>query len=97
MSNFGIFDDAALQIWSCHVTQEANLKKVLLFPNFEFNIGKSCKFLVEKLSTSEVISLKARGGVETPPPPVLLGLTSVMDPAVAPLILLLSFAAVFFF
>ena len=33
----------ALQIWLCHVTQEANFKKILLFPNSVFNIGKSCK------------------------------------------------------
>ena len=29
----------ALQIWPCHVTQEANLEKNLLFPNSAFNIG----------------------------------------------------------
>ena len=28
-----------LQIWPCHVTQEANFEKYLLFPNFAFNIG----------------------------------------------------------
>ena len=33
----------ALQIWLCHVTQEANFEKILLFPNSAFNIGKSCK------------------------------------------------------
>ena len=29
----------ALQIWPSHVTQEANFEKILLFPNFVFNIG----------------------------------------------------------
>ena len=29
----------ALQIWLCHVTQEANFEKKLLFPNSAFNIG----------------------------------------------------------
>ena len=28
-----------LQIWPCHVTQEANFQKKLLFPNSAFNIG----------------------------------------------------------
>ena len=36
--------------------------------------GKVTKFLVEKLSTSEVISQKPYGGWKTPPPPVLSGL-----------------------
>ena len=66
MSNFGIFTMPALQIWPYHVTQEANFEKVLFFPNSAFNIGKSYKFPVEKLSTSEVISQKYRGG-KTPP------------------------------
>ena len=33
----------ALQIWPCHVTQEANFEIILVFPNSAFNIGKSCK------------------------------------------------------
>ena len=67
----------AHQIWSCHVTQEANFEKFLFFPNSAFNIRKSYKFLVEMLSTSEVISQKPHWGVENnPPPPVLLALTN---------------------
>ena len=63
MSNFGIFFTMpALQIWPCHVTQEANFEKILPFPNSAFNIGKASKFVVEKLSTSEVISQKPHGG-----------------------------------
>ena len=59
----------ALQIWPCQVTQEANFQKIIFFPNSAFNIGKSCKILVEKLSTSEVISHKPHGGWKTPLPP----------------------------
>ena len=72
------FTMPAPQIWPCHVTQEANFEKNLFFPNSAFNIRKSYKFLVEKPSTSDVISQKpyggggGGGGVETPP--VLLGL-----------------------
>ena len=29
----------SLQIWPCHVTQEANFEKNLLSPNSAFNIG----------------------------------------------------------
>ena len=66
----------ALQIWPCHVTQEANFEKILFFPNSAFNIGKSCKISGKKLSTSEVISQKPHGGGsgKHPPPPVFLGL-----------------------
>ena len=30
-------------IWSCHMTQEANLEKILFWPNSTFNVGKSHK------------------------------------------------------
>ena len=67
----------APQIWPCHVTQEANFKKILFFANSAFNIRKVTKVLVEKLSTSEVISQKPYGAWKTPPP-VLLGLNPKM-------------------
>ena len=35
----------AHQIWSCHVTQEANFDNFLIFPSSTFNIGKSHKIL----------------------------------------------------
>ena len=38
--------------------------------------GKVTKFLVEKLSTSEVVSQKPHEGVENTPPPVPLGLNN---------------------
>ena len=34
------FTMPALQIWSCHVSQEENFKKNLIFPNSAFNIEK---------------------------------------------------------
>ena len=63
MSNFGIFRMPALQIWPCHVTQEEDFEKFYFFLILHFILGKVAKFLVEKLSTSEVISHKPhRGG-----------------------------------
>ena len=67
----------ALQIWPCHVTQEENFQTILLFPNFAFNIGKSCKISSRKLSTSEIISQKPHGGWKKAP--VLLGLRQFMQ------------------
>ena len=62
------------QIWSCHVTHEANFEIFLFCPNSTFNIRKFTTFLLEKLSISEVISpenLTGRGGgVGTPPVPL---------------------------
>ena len=57
----------AHQIWSYHVTQEANFETFLCCPNSTFNIKKGTKFPVEKLSTSEVISQKPHRGVENIP------------------------------
>ena len=37
------FTMPAHQIWSCHVTQEANFEIFLFCPNSAFNIGKSHK------------------------------------------------------
>ena len=59
----------ALQIWPCHVTQEANFEKFYSFLILHLILDKSAKFLVEKLSTSEVISQKPHGQWKTPPPP----------------------------
>ena len=50
------FTTPALQIWPCHVTQKANFEKNYLFLILHLISGKVTKFLVEKLSTSEVIS-----------------------------------------
>ena len=68
LSNFGFYTMPAHQIWSCHVTQDANFEHILFFSNSTLNIRKSKKFLVEKLSTSEVISQKPHGSFHPPPP-----------------------------
>ena len=56
-----------LQIWPA-MSRDPRRKflKNFIFPNFAFNIGKSCKFLVEKLSTPDVISQKPHGVENTP-------------------------------
>ena len=59
------FTMPAHQTWSCHVTQEANFENFLFCPNSTFNIRKIHKFLVEKLSNSEVIRQKPQGGWKT--------------------------------
>ena len=66
------FKMPAHQIWSCHVTQEANFENFLFCLNSTFNIRKVTKFLVEKLSTSEVIRQKPHGGGGKHPPPQCL-------------------------
>ena len=60
---------SANQIWSCHVTQDANFENFVFFPNSTFNIRKVTKFPVKKLSSSEVISKNLTGGGKHPPPP----------------------------
>ena len=63
-----LFTMSAPQIWPCHVTQEANFEKKLFFLIPHLILGKVTKFLVEKLSTSEVFSQKPHGGgVENTP------------------------------
>ena len=61
------FTMPAHQIWSCHVTQEANFEKFLFCPNSAFNIREIHKISSKKLSTSEVISQKPHGGFHPPP------------------------------
>ena len=64
------FTMPALQIWPCHVTQEANFEKNYFFLILHLILGNVTKFLVENLFTSEVISQKPhRGGKHPPPPP----------------------------
>ena len=54
------------QIWSCHVTQEANFKIFLFFPNFTFNIKKS-----HKISSGKALYFRS---CQQNPPPMPLGL-----------------------
>ena len=65
--NFGIFTMPTPQIWPCHVNQEANSGKSILFLILHLIFGKVTKFLVEKLSTSEVISQKTSPVVANTP------------------------------
>ena len=60
------FKMPALQIWPCHVTQEANSEKNLFFLILHLILGKAAKFLLEKLFTSEVISQNLTGGGDAP-------------------------------
>ena len=58
------------QIWLCHVTQDANFENFYFVLILDLILGKVIKYLVENLSTSEVISQKPHRGVEnTLPPP----------------------------
>ena len=54
------------QIWSCHMTEDANFENVFFFVLI-LQLGKVTKLLAEKLSTSEVISQKPHGGGKHPP------------------------------
>ena len=72
----------AHQIWSCHVTQEANFEKFLFFPTSAFNIRKSYKIYRRRALYFRSYQLKTsrRGGKHLPPPiPVLLVLKLMSD------------------
>ena len=57
------FTMPAPHIWPCHVTQEANFEKFLLFPNSAFNIRKSYKISGNKaLSFRSYQPKTSRGG-----------------------------------
>ena len=62
MSNFGIFYDARSPNMSMSRDPGSKFRKKLFFSNSAFNIRKVTKFLVEKLSTSEVIIQKPHEG-----------------------------------
>ena len=65
------FTMAAFQIWPCHVIQEANFEKMLLFPNSAFNIGERCKISSRKALYFRSYQAKtSRGGGKHPPPSV---------------------------
>ena len=67
------FTMPALQIWPCHVTQEANFETILLFPNSAFNIRKRLKISSRKALYFRSYQPKTSWGVETLPPPVFFG------------------------
>ena len=67
-----------LQIWPCHMTQEANFETILSFPNSAFNIRKSYKISNGKALYFRNYQPKTSPGGGKHPPPVLLGLRSFM-------------------
>ena len=84
MSIFGIFFMMpALQIWPCHVTQEANFEKIYFFPNSAFKIRKSYKISNGKAPYFRSYQPKTSRGMENTPP-VLLGLKDKIDLSVIP-------------
>ena len=77
---FCIFSMPAHQIWSCHVTQEANFEKFLFFLNSGFNIRKSYKISGrEALYFRSYQPKTSLGGGVKKPPPVLLGLSVIQE------------------
>ena len=61
----------AHQIWSCHVTQDANFENFLFCPNFTFNIRKSHKISSGKAPYVRSYQQKPHwGGVGKHPPQV---------------------------
>ena len=61
----------ALQIWPCHVTQEANFEKKLLFLNSAFNIRKRYTISSRKpLYFRSYQPKTSQGSGKHPPPPV---------------------------
>ena len=56
-----LFTMPAHQIWSCHVIEDANFENFYFVLILHLILGEVTKFLVEKLSTSEVISKKPHG------------------------------------
>ena len=69
---FWLFMMPAHQIWSCHVTQDANFQNFLFCLNSTFNIRKNHKISIGKVLYS-------------PPPPVPLGLRNLQKQIVAAL------------
>ena len=61
------FTMPTLQIWPCHVTQEANFETKLSFPNSAFNIRKRYKICSRKALYIRSYEPKTsrRGGVHT--------------------------------
>ena len=72
------FTMTAHQIWSCHVTQDANFEIFLFCPNSKLNIWKRQKISSGNALYFRSYQPKTSRVVENtlpPPPPVLLGLT----------------------
>ena len=69
MSNFGIFTmPRSLNMAMSRDPRSKFRKNFIFFLILHLILGKAAKFLVEKPSTSEVISQKPHGGGKHPPP-----------------------------
>ena len=85
------FTMPAPQIWSCHMTQEANFTKFYFFLILRLIVGKVTKFLVEKLSTSEGYQPKTSRGWKTPPSAFRVKLIFGAPPHILPVFILSLF------
>ena len=74
--NFWLFYDALSLNMAMSRDLRRKFQKILFFLILHLILRKVTTFLVEKLSTSEIISQKPHGGVENIPLPVLLGLNT---------------------
>ena len=91
MSNFGIFlDTRSPNMAMSRDSRSKFRKKFIVFLILHLISGKVTKLLVEKFSTSEVISQKAHWGVEITPLPVLLGLNLLVPKIILYLEILFS-------
>ena len=62
LSNFVFFTMPAHQMWSCHVTQDAEVEIFYFVLILYLILRKVKEFLVERLLTLDVISQKPHGG-----------------------------------
>ena len=69
MSNFCIFHDASSPNMAMSRDLRSKCRKKIIFLSLYLILGKVTKFLLEKLSTSEVICEKPHGDGNPPPPP----------------------------
>ena len=66
-----LFTMSTHQIWSCHMTQDANFRNVLFCPNSTFNMRKSHKIYSGKalyFRSYRRKPLRVMGGKHPPPP-----------------------------
>ena len=79
VQNFSIYYDAGSPNMAMSRDPRSKIKKKIFFLMLHLILGKAAKFLVEKLSTSEVISQKPhRVDVENTQPPSALGLNKLL-------------------
>ena len=69
------FTQTTHQIWSCQVTLASNFDNFYFSADSVLNLGKVTKFGVNWLNNKKVTGKNNFGVENTPPPPVLIGLT----------------------